>query len=86
MRRSFCKVGPPLSLNISKLALKSVACKTEGCLLRSVDRNLEPGELGGLFFIPPALSGFLGCSHQTNLCFSLWIIREFRQRLVEEHS
>ena len=36
MKSSFCKVGPPFILNnnmISKLALKSAACKTEGYLL-----------------------------------------------------
>ena len=33
MRSSFCKVDPPFILKISKLALKSSACKAEGCLL-----------------------------------------------------
>ena len=62
---------PSFILNISKLSLKSAACKTEGSL-----QEAWAGWAWCATLFPPAFSGFLYCSHQTNLCFSLWIIRE----------
>ena len=53
-------------------------CMQDGRQPSSVGSKLEPGEFDVLIYFQSASSGFLDHSHQTNLCFSLRRIREFR--------